>query len=170
MAPTVVGLVGDRPIEPVASEHPTAVDSAALPVAAPAAEQTRFSAIQHPAASVSAPGVGVQRSMNAATTSAASWPSPAPQPVAVAPTPPELRTELVVQRADDTTEPAAAATNATATTAHAAATIPAPSAGSTSPTEVDTLVRRLYDPIIRRLKAELQLDRERAGQSLDLRH
>jgi len=43
-------------------------------------------------------------------------------------------------------------------------------AGSTSPTEVDALVRRLYDPMVRRLKAELRLDRERAGRALDLRH
>lgn len=43
-------------------------------------------------------------------------------------------------------------------------------AGSSSPTEVDALVRRLYDPMVRRLKAELRLDRERAGHALDLRH
>jgi hypothetical protein len=43
-------------------------------------------------------------------------------------------------------------------------------AGSTSPTDVDALVRRLYDPMMRRLKAELRLDRERAGHALDLRH
>jgi hypothetical protein len=42
--------------------------------------------------------------------------------------------------------------------------------GSSSPIEVDNLVRRLYEPIVRRLKAELQLDRERAGRSLDLWH
>ena len=34
----------------------------------------------------------------------------------------------------------------------------------------DDLVRRLYDPLVRRLKAELRLDRERVGRSLDLRH
>lgn len=43
-------------------------------------------------------------------------------------------------------------------------------AGSSSPTDVDALVRRLYEPIARRLKAELRLDRERAGYALDLRH
>lgn len=43
-------------------------------------------------------------------------------------------------------------------------------AGSSSPTEMDALVRRLYDPMVRRLKAELRLDRERAGHALDLRH
>jgi hypothetical protein len=44
---------------------------------------------------------------------------------------------------------------------------PAPAA---APTDVDALVRRLYDPLARRLRAELRLDRERIGRSLDLRH
>ncbi|WP_433522281.1 hypothetical protein ACQPZ2_34720 [Nocardia pseudovaccinii] len=38
----------------------------------------------------------------------------------------------------------------------------------TSPTDIDALVARLYDPIVRKLKAELRLDRERAGTALDL--
>jgi hypothetical protein len=35
---------------------------------------------------------------------------------------------------------------------------------------VDELVRRLYDPLSARIKAELRLDRERWGQLTDLRH
>jgi hypothetical protein len=101
------------------------------------------------------------------------------EPTAVESNPPQLSTEVVVQRAVDeppsttgpvTTGPVitdpAAATGAPA----AAGAIPGQPAGSTSPTEIDKLVRRLYDPIVRRLKAELQLDRERAGRSLDLWH
>ncbi|WP_433725863.1 hypothetical protein ACQP0C_31540 [Nocardia sp. CA-129566] len=38
----------------------------------------------------------------------------------------------------------------------------------TSPTDIDALVGRLYEPIVRKLKAELRLDRERAGTALDL--
>jgi hypothetical protein len=47
---------------------------------------------------------------------------------------------------------------------------PGAAAGPSTPAEVDALVRRLYDPLVRRLKAELRLDRERAGNVLDLRH
>lgn len=60
---------------------------------------------------------------------------------------------VAVQRASDEASPVspAAATSAT-------------------PSDVDALVRKLYDPLVRRLKAELRLDRERAGNMLDLRH
>ncbi|MFE7745529.1 hypothetical protein [Nocardia sp. NPDC057455] len=37
-----------------------------------------------------------------------------------------------------------------------------------SPTDIDGLVDRLYEPIVRKLKAELRLARERAGTALDL--
>jgi hypothetical protein len=50
------------------------------------------------------------------------------------------------------------------TTATDPASAPAPAQ------DVDALVRKLYDPIARKLKAELRLDRERAGYGLDLRH
>ncbi len=183
VAPTAVGLVGDRPIEPAVAGYPAAVDSAGGPVAAPAVERTRWPAVQRhgtvesQVAALRAPvTAAVQRGIHAGT---ASWPPGAFTP------------ELVVQRAD--AEPAAAtdlpaatdlltatdlptATDAPAATdpgsapAAAPGAPPAAPAGSTSPTEVDALVRRLYDPIVRRLKAELQLDRERAGRSLDLWH
>jgi hypothetical protein len=192
VAPPVVGLVGDRPIEPVVTDY----------AAAPAAEQTQWPAVQRRstvegqgrAAHVSGPRMlvttAVQRSAGGGANPASQWApdalggnrsspgvgqqtSPtqlvqfAAAPVAAESNPPELNTELVVQRTDD--QPAAATGPATATGA-AAGTPPALPMGSSSPTEVDTLVRRLYDPIVRRLKAELQLDRERAGHSLDLRH
>jgi hypothetical protein len=52
-----------------------------------------------------------------------------------------------------------------------AVTSPAPAgAGAVAPGDIDALVRRLHDPLVRRLKAELRLDRERVGRSLDLRH
>jgi hypothetical protein len=104
---------------------------------------------------------------------------PAPVQTVVVDQPPQVSTELVVQRADPD-EPAT--TSAPATTGPAAtpdalgpagavgAVIPGQPTGSNSPTEIDNLVRRLYDPLVRRLKAELQLDRERAGRSLDLWH
>jgi hypothetical protein len=62
-------------------------------------------------------------------------------------------------------EPSAADTG-TAGSAAAGGPAPLPAAA----TDVDALVRRLYDPLARRLRAELRLDRERIGRSLDLRH
>jgi hypothetical protein len=44
----------------------------------------------------------------------------------------------------------------------------APAAGGG--VDVDELVRRLYDPLSAQIKAELRLDRERAGFLTDLRH
>jgi hypothetical protein len=39
--------------------------------------------------------------------------------------------------------------------------------GAASP---DELVKKLFDPLLRRLKTELRLDRERRGMLTDLRH
>jgi hypothetical protein len=47
---------------------------------------------------------------------------------------------------------------------------PAPAVPGAAAADVDALVRRLYDPLARRLRAELRLDRERVGRALDLRH
>ncbi|MGH3823472.1 MAG: hypothetical protein ACRDRA_11685 [Pseudonocardiaceae bacterium] len=180
--PSVAGLVGDRPIEPVVSDYPTPVDSAAVPVhapavpvhaapvpAAPAAAQTRWPAVQRHAVGVSVPGVATARIVRGSPPGIDEPASPIPPAPFTATAPvaaPELTTKLVVQRADDASAPPEAPAPTTTTSTGA----PAPSTGSISPTDVDTLVRRLYDPIVRRLKTELQLDRERAGHSLDLRH
>jgi hypothetical protein len=43
---------------------------------------------------------------------------------------------------------------------------PPPAAG-TEPTDLDELARRLYEPLTARLRAELWLDRERAGVMSD---
>jgi hypothetical protein len=64
-------------------------------------------------------------------------------------------------------EPPAADTGTAGGAAAAGGPAPLPAA---APTDVDALVRRLYDPLARRLRAELRLDRERIGRSLDLRH
>jgi hypothetical protein len=54
---------------------------------------------------------------------------------------------------------------------------PAPPGGVPSSTgtdaaagQPDELVKKLFDPLLRRLKAELRLDRERRGSLTDLRH
>jgi hypothetical protein len=51
-----------------------------------------------------------------------------------------------------------------------ATTAPAPAPAATPPTDLDELARRLFDPLSARLRAELRLDRERAGVVTDLRH
>jgi hypothetical protein len=75
--------------------------------------------------------------------------------------------------------PDAVAALAAGAPAAAAPGRPAPSGGASpaggaapggAAADVDALVRRLYDPLARRLKAELRLDRERVGRALDLRH
>jgi hypothetical protein len=45
-----------------------------------------------------------------------------------------------------------------------------PAAAGAPPPDLDELARRLFDPLSARLRAELRLDRERAGVVTDLRH
>ena len=62
-------------------------------------------------------------------------------------------------------------TTAVATTGTASVETATPATTTpNSPTEIDALVRKLYEPIVRKLKAEMRLDRERAGYGLDLAH
>jgi hypothetical protein len=44
---------------------------------------------------------------------------------------------------------------------------PPPAAAETKPADLDELARRLYEPLTARLRAELWLDRERAGVMSD---
>jgi hypothetical protein len=53
--------------------------------------------------------------------------------------------------------------------APAAAAAPSAAAPGAGGQNIDDLVRRLYDPLAARIKAELWLDRERAGLVTDLR-
>jgi len=101
---------------------------------------------------------------------------PAPPPVAVVPAapviqtvtaePPVVQTEQVVPQPDvpPVEEPAAAPDTAAPTTSATPAV--APGAAATP----DELVKKLFDPLLRRLKNELRLDRERRGMLTDLRH
>jgi hypothetical protein len=80
----------------------------------------------------------------------------------------------VLQRDTDTDGDAALPTDETATAPAAAGLGPAPSAGaapaggSALPTNIDELVNRIYDPLAARLRAELWMDRERAGTLMNL--
>ena len=172
--PTGPGLA-DRPRAAVSRQGQPATPSRAVPhvqrqlagtPAPPAARPPTETVIHHPELRLAAP------------------PAPAPaQPefeqvtvTAMAPAP-DASNGFVVQRVDAPAAeppvaepPAPAAAPAAPATAATGAAAGAAAGGSSSPTEVDALVRKLYDPIVRRIKAELRQDRERAGRALDLRH
>jgi hypothetical protein len=73
--------------------------------------------------------------------------------------------------ADDSTTsvalPPAAPPATTAPSTTAAAGTPSGNGGALSAADVDGLARRLYEPIARRLKAELVVDRDRTGTLMD---
>ena len=75
----------------------------------------------------------------------------------------------VSREAADAAEPPVATPADTSVVQRATAPAPAPAAAGAGPTDVEELARRLFDPLAARLKAELWLDRERAGLVTDLR-
>jgi hypothetical protein len=69
--------------------------------------------------------------------------------------------------------PAAGPTEPWTVTVQRAESPPPPAASSAAPPaegEPEALLARLYDPLLRRLKAELRTDRDRYGSLTDLRH
>ncbi|MGH9281525.1 MAG: hypothetical protein ACRD0S_01170, partial [Acidimicrobiales bacterium] len=101
---------------------------------------------------------------------APSGPPPAPDPTPVAA---GAATPADVQRAEEEVAAPTAAPDSPPTAGPPAATgtVPAGAGGGAPPTpeQLDELARRLYDKLRWRLKAELTLDRERAGLLTDLR-
>ncbi|WP_344800020.1 hypothetical protein [Actinokineospora diospyrosa] len=107
--------------------------------------------------------------------------SPLPPPTLPPPLTPSPRhasrpVELVpaVQRVDDpppepepAPTPEAAPPPVTQTPAPAAASTGAPASGAPPEAVPEELVRKLFDPLLRRLKTELRLDRERRGRVTD---
>jgi hypothetical protein len=82
--------------------------------------------------------------------------------------PPESALEApTVSRAEEAGSPPPAPSTSAAGPSAPAATAGAP--GNPGGLDIDELVRRLYDPLSARIKAELRLDRERAGLITDLR-
>ncbi len=86
-------------------------------------------------------------------------PSPAALPVAIAPPPPPA-VEQVVARVPDP-EPVQRTTEVQQPEAP-------PQPGPQPQQNPEELLRKLYDPLLRRLKADLWLDRERRGALTDL--
>jgi len=77
--------------------------------------------------------------------------------------------ETPVQRATPEPAPAAEPVVQTVTVQRVETTAPAPpEAPATPPTE--DLVAKLYDPLLRRLRTELRVERDRRGNLTDLRH
>ncbi len=96
------------------------------------------------------------RAIETAEPPASAIPPPPATPMQQLPeTPPAQREEATVA------EPAPAPASGTSSTAP-----PTPAAAGADP---DELVKKLFDPLLRRLKTELRLDRERRGRLTDLR-
>jgi hypothetical protein len=77
-------------------------------------------------------------------------------------------TSVQLQSADEPAPPAAEPTAGTSSAAPAGSeSAPPPPAGA-KPPDLDELARRLYEPLTARLRAELWLDRERAGVTGDV--
>jgi hypothetical protein len=75
-------------------------------------------------------------------------------------------TSVQLQSADSAAAPSEPA-GETAPSAPASSVAPAPAAAGTQATDLDEMARRLYEPLSARLRAELWLDRERAGVMSD---
>jgi hypothetical protein len=75
-------------------------------------------------------------------------------------------TSVQLQAAGETPAPEPA--SETATSGPVSTPSPPSAAGTTSATDLDELARRLYEPLSARLRAELWLDRERAGLMSDV--
>jgi hypothetical protein len=88
-------------------------------------------------------------------------PSAPAQPAPVAPPEPVVQT-VTIQRVE--AEPAAPPAPAGSGSTPAP---PAPPAGGQAPEE---LLAKLFDPLLRRLRAELRIERDRRGSLTDLRH
>ncbi|MEV6524721.1 hypothetical protein AB0M43_22455 [Longispora sp. NPDC051575] len=103
----------------------------------------------------------------------APWPSAQPFPVATTqPDPPDPDPPTHVQRLPEpdapSMTPSLVRTEEAFVQRAEAAPAPAPATGDGAPQE--ELLKKLFDPLLRRLKAELRLDRDRRGALTDLRH
>ncbi|MCP2309150.1 hypothetical protein [Kitasatospora paracochleata] len=172
------------PVRPLASDRPRTVRVRPVPApdahSAPAALPVQRAAAGDPGAVAVAAGIG-QRMPDGSVVFAPPA-APATHPTATHPTAPVP--SATVQRSEDANlagptdppppppapdpPPAPAPPPVGDAAAAAAATAPAPPSGGAEST--DELVRRLIDPLSRLLRAELRLDRERAGLRLDNRY
>ncbi|WP_433679892.1 hypothetical protein [Nocardia sp. CA-119907] len=134
---------------------------------APPATRPSFSPGSMPSAVPEAPVWSVMQLQRTVHRTASAPPPAAATSAQNATSEPPKTTEPTVSLLPHTAEPPSSAStgsiSASPTPTHETAT-----PTGTSPTDIDALVGRLYEPIVRKLKAELRLDRERAGTALDL--
>jgi hypothetical protein len=76
-------------------------------------------------------------------------------------------TSVQLQSSDEATPPASGPASDTSSAPPLATSAPPPAGGGSS-VDLDEMARRLYEPLTARLRAELWLDRERAGVTSDL--
>ncbi|WP_146771775.1 hypothetical protein [Lentzea atacamensis] len=160
--PVAQRLVGTAPSLPIVSRTdaaptaPTATFTEPAPAPAPAVQRLVGSAPplvqrapQTPIPPAAAPSAGpLGQAQPALPVVVARAPDPEPAP---APEPVQRVVETTVQRAE-AAQPEA----------------PQPGPGAPAGQNADELLRKLYDPLLRRLKADLWLDRERRGALTDL--
>ncbi|GGK23280.1 hypothetical protein GCM10010124_14740 [Pilimelia terevasa] len=174
--PTVAGLAADaRAHRPAA--HPAPLSPPPPLVVARAANQPRPSSATPAAPGTPAPAAHPPAAVLPAAASAA-W--AAADRGAAPPTAEELAAAYPdvfhLQRADGTVTLTAATPEAQAHAAPPPAAGAAPPAGPPAPSAAappagqEAVLASLFDPLLRRLRAELRLDRERRGLLTDLRH
>lgn len=185
---TVARLVGDRPLQPALAADRTpgpepvpAGDAVVQRTTVPAATvhvTSSAPAAPAPVPLLTPPAPTAQRAVHAPrmpVTLPTSVPSAAAMPAAPEvprPSLPQLdalpSTDLpaphLTPTAPGTPGPASGGTTTTAT----ATAAPHPPAGPASE-DADELVKKIFDPLLRRLKAELLMDRDRRGVLTDLR-
>jgi hypothetical protein len=140
-----------------ASDGPTALTAARHAGSGPTALTVARQISDGPAALTVARHAGGGPTGLTATAEPAAATAPAATSEPAATTGPAVVTVQTV-----TTAPAAT-TEASAPVGHA------PAAGPLGGADIEELLKKLFDPLLRRLKAELRIDRERRGSLTDLR-
>jgi hypothetical protein len=166
-ASALTGLVGTRPL---VVDRPVLTSSAEISTAtrsSPDLPTSPVPAVQRSASPSFGPGPSgvAQRALQAPVL----MPPPTPQAdVPALPVAPPAVTAAVPQVSDEMSRLRGPRDDWLSTAGGDARSLPAARATGGA-TDVDALIGKLYDPLVRRLKAELRLDRERAGHVLDLR-
>lgn len=171
--PAAVAASGATPAGYLSGEH------AALPVQL-TPSVGHLAAVAHPAAAARPAAVGHSTAVDQPAAAAPSVPR---QALVVQTAPPDPAPAEIAEPAQDLTPdlgadaPGGQDIPSQAPSAAPAGTLPAgaPAAGAAAgaaaaASNPDELVKKLFDPLLRRLKTELRLDRERRGMLTDLRH
>lgn len=160
---------------PSSVDNPPVVDNFTAPVvsrmangSAPTYPRPAFGAVMSNGTNGTLTPAYLQRATASGAGSFPTATTAASLPMVAAP-PPSLPPPTLVQRVDEAPppEPPPAAPAEPAPAANASTPAAAAPAAGAEPTE---LLAKLYDPLLRRLRAELRIDRERRGALTDLWH